>query len=104
MLSRLASSWYRLRVTRRHGRIAEGRRANQHPYESSRISSLIAAIRLIHGGADRVTKPQGTEKLFKRLPNKDKQFEIYDGYEHGEFIEKVRRLMAVMLRVGIFMQ
>lgn len=41
-------------------------------------------IRLVHGNADRATDYHGTEKLFARLPNKDKQIKIYDGYEHGE--------------------
>ncbi|WOO84476.1 Caffeoylshikimate esterase [Vanrija pseudolonga] len=48
-----------------------------------------APIRLVHGNADRATSYHGTEKLFARLPNKDKQITIYDGYEH------------VMLKVGI---
>ncbi|KAK1924824.1 Alpha/Beta hydrolase protein [Papiliotrema laurentii] len=45
-------------------------------------------IRIIHGSSDRVTSHLGTQKLFNRLPNKDKQFEVYEGYEH------------VMLRIG----
>lgn len=45
-----------------------------------------AAIRLVHGNADRATSFHGTEKLFERLPNADKQLEIYDGYEHGAWV------------------
>ncbi|EKD01598.1 lysophospholipase [Trichosporon asahii var. asahii CBS 8904] len=46
-------------------------------------------IRLVHGSADRATSPAATERLFHRLPNADKSFKLYDGYEH------------VMCKVGI---
>ncbi|WRT67175.1 uncharacterized protein IL334_004141 [Kwoniella shivajii] len=46
-------------------------------------------IRLVHGNKDRATTHIGTLKLFDRLPNEDKEIEIFDGYEH------------VMLKVGI---
>ncbi|BEJ04485.1 hypothetical protein CcaverHIS641_0203020 [Cutaneotrichosporon cavernicola] len=46
-------------------------------------------IRLIHGSSDRATSHAATERLFQRLPHDDKQFELYDGYEH------------IMLKVGI---
>lgn len=42
------------------------------------------AIRLIHGSADRVTSHLGTLRLFDRLPNEDKEVEIYPGLEHGK--------------------
>jgi hypothetical protein len=44
----------------------------------------MTAIRLIHGSSDRVTSHLGTLRLFDRLPNADKEVEIYDGYEHSE--------------------
>ena len=37
-----------------------------------------------------MTSPAGTERLFKRLPHEDKQFQIYDGYEHGKFSGSVK--------------
>jgi hypothetical protein len=40
--------------------------------------------------------------MFARLPHEDKQFEIYPGYEHGEFDLDIYwecALMTVMLRV-----
>jgi acylglycerol lipase len=53
---------------------------------SRRQAELIRAlaIRIIHGSGDRVTSHLGTLKLFDRLPNEDKEIEIYEGYEHGE--------------------
>ena len=61
---------------------------------------------MIHGSSDRVTSPAGTEMLFKRLPHEDKQFELYEGYEHGELlvcggIELERCFFTVMIKVGI---
>ena len=53
-----------------------------HPKESRRTEH--AAIRIVHGNKDRATSHIGTLKLFDRLPNDDKEIEIYDGYEHGE--------------------
>jgi acylglycerol lipase len=47
--------------------------------------ALTAAIRLIHGTSDRATSPHATLKLYERLPNEDKEIELYEGYEHGEF-------------------
>lgn len=43
----------------------------------------------MHGNKDRATSHHGTVKLFDRLPNKDKEMEIYDGYEHGESLGSV---------------
>lgn len=47
---------------------------------------LTAAIRLIHGTSDRATSPHATLKLYERLPNEDKEIELYEGYEHGKLI------------------
>lgn len=44
---------------------------------------LTVAIRLIHGTKDRATSPEATRRLYERLPNADKEFELYPGYEHG---------------------
>jgi len=48
------------------------------------LSVLTVAIRLIHGTSDRATSPHATLKLYERLPNEDKEIELYEGYEHGE--------------------
>ncbi len=62
------------------------------------------AIRLIHGSADRVTSHLGTIKLFDRLPNEDKEVEIYEGYEHSEsqhhFSSILMSLVIVMTKVS----
>ncbi|WWC89994.1 uncharacterized protein L201_004924 [Kwoniella dendrophila CBS 6074] len=54
-----------------------------------RASEIDVPIRLIHGNKDRATSHLGTLRLFDRLPNEDKEIEIYDGYEH------------VMMKVGV---
>ncbi len=64
------------------------------------ILAAHSAIRLIHGTSDRATSPAATQRLFHRLPHEDKEFELYEGYEHGEGCE-VAPLTAVMLKVGI---
>ncbi|KAK8869772.1 hypothetical protein IAR55_000340 [Kwoniella newhampshirensis] len=53
-----------------------------------RAEEINVPIRLVHGNADRATSHLGTLRLFDRLPNPDKEIEIYDGYEH------------IMLKVG----
>lgn len=61
-------------------------RESANRVSSRRLRVLtVPAIRLIHGNKDRATSHLGTLKLFDRLPNKDKQIQIYDGYEHGEW-------------------
>ncbi|WVQ78304.1 hypothetical protein IAT38_000389 [Cryptococcus sp. DSM 104549] len=47
-----------------------------------RAEEINVPIRLVHGNADRATSYGGTLRLFDRLPNADKEIEIYDGYEH----------------------
>ncbi|KAK4685570.1 acylglycerol lipase, partial [Tremellales sp. Uapishka_1] len=47
-----------------------------------RAEEINVPIRLVHGSKDRATSHLGTLKLFDRLPNEDKEIEIYDGYEH----------------------
>ncbi|ORY27166.1 lysophospholipase [Naematelia encephala] len=53
-----------------------------------RAEEIDIPIRLVHGSADRATSHVGTLKLFDRLPNEDKEVEVFEGYEH------------VMLKVG----
>ena len=66
-------------------------------------SSMRLAIRLVHGSSDRVTSPAGTGMLFNRLPHPDKEFEIFEGYEHGRsrgsFLPSSWGI--VMIKVGI---
>jgi hypothetical protein len=40
------------------------------------------AIRIIHGDHDRVTSHLTTIQFFDRISSKDKELEIYHGYEH----------------------
>ncbi|CAD6582923.1 MAG: alpha-tubulin [Tremellales sp. Tagirdzhanova-0007] len=47
-----------------------------------RAEEIDVPIRLIHGSADRVTSHLATLQLYDRLPNDDKEIEIYEGYEH----------------------
>lgn len=44
--------------------------------------SVCSAIRIIHGNHDRATSHLATEKFWERIPNKDKEIGIYEGYEH----------------------
>lgn len=62
----------------------------------------MTAIRLVHGTSDRATSHLATLRLYERLPNDDKEIQLYEGYEHGEsqklllFLE----LMIVMLKAS----
>ncbi|RSH94104.1 hypothetical protein EHS25_006758 [Saitozyma podzolica] len=47
-----------------------------------RAEEINVPIRLVHGSHDRATSHHGTLRLFNRLPNEDKEIEIYEGYEH----------------------
>lgn len=50
--------------------------------------SCSSAIRIIHGDKDRVTSHLTTMKFFERISSKDKELQIYEGYEH--IMNKVR--------------
>lgn len=39
-------------------------------------------IRIVHGDHDRATNHQATVKFWERIPAKDKEIKIYEGYEH----------------------
>jgi alpha-beta hydrolase superfamily lysophospholipase len=46
------------------------------------------AIRLVHGTSDRATSHLATLRLYERLPNEDKEIQLYEGYEHGESFDE----------------
>lgn len=46
-----------------------------------------APIFMMHGGADHICAPQGTEKFFAALPFPDRQMTIYDDFYHEIFNE-----------------
>ena len=39
-------------------------------------------IRIMHGGADDMTSPEGSELLYNRVGSKDKELRIYNGLMH----------------------
>jgi alpha-beta hydrolase superfamily lysophospholipase len=44
--------------------------------------SITLPIRIMHGGADDMTSPEGSELLFNKVGSKDKKLKIYDGVMH----------------------
>lgn len=62
-----------------------------------RAEEINVPIRLVHGNKDRATSHKGTLRLFDRLPNEDKEIEIYDGYEHGKQHGRIHCVMAELV-------
>ncbi|KDE02364.1 hypothetical protein MVLG_07078 [Microbotryum lychnidis-dioicae p1A1 Lamole] len=49
---------------------------------STLLSSLEVPFKIFHGTSDRVTCPSGSKKLFEQANSKDKELQLYEGYEH----------------------
>jgi alpha-beta hydrolase superfamily lysophospholipase len=52
---------------------------------------------IMHGGADAVADPRGSEELFSRIPIQDKRLEIYPELYHEIFNEPERELVLIDL-------
>jgi acylglycerol lipase len=46
------------------------------------FASITLPLFILHGSADRVTEPAGSERLFREAGSKDKRLEIYEGHFH----------------------
>ena len=53
----------------------------------AQASQITLPILIMHGGADVMTAPEGSEKLFSLVSSKDKQLKIYPGLYHEIFNE-----------------
>jgi alpha-beta hydrolase superfamily lysophospholipase len=47
-------------------------------------------ILIMHGTADRLTDPEGSQMLYERVSSKDKTLKLYDGFYHEIFNEPGR--------------
>jgi alpha-beta hydrolase superfamily lysophospholipase len=46
------------------------------------FSTLTLPVLIIHGTADKVTKPSGSELFYEKTGSKDKTLKLYEGYAH----------------------
>ncbi|MEM7358046.1 MAG: lysophospholipase [Pseudomonadota bacterium] len=53
----------------------------------TRAGEIILPIRIMHGGEDVMTAPEGSQLLFDSISSEDKEIEIYDGLYHEIFNE-----------------
>ncbi len=51
------------------------------------MSEIRLPILIMHGTADRLSAPKGSEMLYERLNSKDKTLKLYDGFYHEIFNE-----------------
>ena len=64
------------------------------PYQMPKLS---LPILVMHGTADRLSDPRGSEKLYDRASSEDKTLKLYNGFYHEIFNEPGReRVFADM--------
>jgi acylglycerol lipase len=49
---------------------------------NSRIAEVNLSFKVFHGTGDRVTNPKGSQRLFDGCSSRDKDIQLYEGYEH----------------------
>jgi alpha-beta hydrolase superfamily lysophospholipase len=54
------------------------------PYQ---IPEINLPILIMHGTADRLSDPEGSQMLYERLSSKDKTLKLYKGFYHEIFNE-----------------
>ena len=57
------------------------------PHEMPKI---VLPILIMHGTADRLANPKGSEVLYERISSRDKTLKLYDGFYHEIFNEPER--------------
>jgi len=50
-------------------------------------------VLIMHGSADRLADPRGSELLYERAGAKDKTLKLYDGFYHEIFNEPEHKLV-----------
>ena len=56
----------------------------------SKMPEIDLPILIMHGTADRLSDPKGSQMLFERVGSKDKTLKLYDGFYHEIFNEPKR--------------
>ena len=56
----------------------------------SQMSKIYLPILIMHGTADRLSDPRGSEILYDRVSSRDKTLKLYDGFYHEIFNESGR--------------
>jgi len=56
----------------------------------SKMPEIDLPILIMHGTADRLSDPKGSQMLFERVGSKDKALKLYDGFYHEIFNEPKR--------------
>ncbi|MEM8966002.1 MAG: lysophospholipase [Bacteroidota bacterium] len=69
---------------------------NVHKDILSRASSLHIPVYLMHGTADRLTDPQGTQQFYNSLTTTDKTLKLYEGLYHETMNERPEDRVRVL--------
>src|SRR5262249_28247225 len=59
-----------------------------------RMEAVTVPVLILHGGADRVTNPEGSKELNQRAGSMDKTLKIYPGFYHDLLHEPEREMVA----------
>ncbi|KAK9897173.1 alpha/beta-hydrolase [Cystobasidium minutum MCA 4210] len=49
---------------------------------NTRLHEVNLPFKVFHGTGDRVTNPRGSQRLFDQCSSKDKEIQLYEGYQH----------------------
>jgi len=55
------------------------------------MPKIVLPILIMHGTADRLSNPKGSEVLYERVSSRDKTLKLYDGFYHEIFNEPKRK-------------
>jgi len=65
------------------------------------MSKTYLPILIMHGTADRLSDPKGSEILYNRVSSRDKTLKLYDGFYHEIFNEPGRRQVFADMEVWL---
>ena len=68
---------------------------------SEQAASLNLPLLILHGGRDRICNPAGSQALFEKAGGSDKEFHLYEGFNHEVFDEPQRNRVMADLRTWL---
>ena len=65
------------------------------------VSKITLPILIMHGVADRLCDPEGSETLYEQVASNDKTLKLYDGFYHKIFNEPGREQVFADMEVWL---
>ena len=62
-------------------------------YLKNGMSKITMPILILHGTADNVTKPSGSESFYRQVSSQDKTLRLYDGHYHDLLNDSDREIV-----------